>query len=76
MLALGRYVSLASRHALLTLVAVGPALGVMIARGWPRTLPFPVLLGVIAAGGLCWVAVLAVMRHPFLKSALGLVRRH
>lgn len=75
MLAFGRYVSLATRHALLTLVAVGPALGVMIAEGWPRTLPLPIMAGVIAAGVLCWVAVLAVTRHPFLKGALSLVHR-
>lgn len=75
MLALGRYVTLASRHALLALVAVGPALGVMIAQSWPRTLPLPLLAGAIIAGILCWVAVLAVMHHPFLRSALGLIHR-
>ncbi len=75
MLASARCLSLTIRHAFLTLVAVGPALGVMVAADWPRALPFPVMAGAVGAGILCWVAVLAAMRHRFLTSAINLVRR-
>lgn len=64
-----------SGNLLLTAVTIAPSVAVMALNGWsPATSPLA-LAGAIVAGGLCWLGMLARMRHPLFAEIRGLLPR-
>lgn len=63
------------RNALLTLIAVAPALAVMLAYGWRSDAPLLLVLPSIAASVVCWLAA-AHFLHPSLREeVMSVVRK-
>lgn len=56
-----------------TLAAVAPLALTYVLWSGPDTIGFPALIAATAAGGLCWLAALALLRHPALAEILGMI---
>jgi hypothetical protein len=74
-LAFSRYMRNYLIHGGLALVAVLPALVLMIAEGWPRQLPFGQMMGVVVAGVAMWGAALFMIGHPAARVVMRALRR-
>ena len=61
-----------ARSAAATLAAIAPLTLCYLFWAPPSQLNFGPLLGATVAGGLAWLAMLAVLRHPALDDLLGL----
>ena len=59
----------------LTLAACTPAALIMAWYGWALETPLPILLAGVAAGVLCWIALLWRFRHPLYLEAETLIAR-
>lgn len=62
-------------NALLTGAACGPAILLMHFWGWPAALDAGRFLTAIGLGLILWLAILALIRHPFMTLGLGFLRR-
>lgn len=72
---LARYVRNYAMNGVLTLLAVAPALGVMVVRDWPSRVALGEMLGLVAAGSVLFLAGAFAFRHPAALFLAGYWRR-
>ncbi|WP_408588304.1 oligosaccharide flippase family protein [Novosphingobium sp.] len=63
------------RSALATMAALAPLALAYVLWSPPATMGFAPLALAALAGGLCWLAALALLRHPVLDELLGIARQ-
>lgn len=70
----GELVRAYAKSLIVAVAAVLPPLLLMMALGWPQSLPPLQLFGAIAAGGLAWLATIYVTGHALRGEIDGIVR--
>lgn len=72
---LADYIPIYRRSAILTTVACGPALVLMIAYGWSPHVPFALVAAVVAAGVAAWLGAVFLTDHALLDELRRIVAK-